>query len=240
MIYVMSDIHGNLRRFRSVMAQIDLQPEDTLYVLGDVMDRYPDGVTILQTLMSMPNARLLLGNHEYMMLQVMDPKAARRLSLSEQRIALRRWFRNGGEVTKLAMEALPRKSREELIAYVRALPLFYEVEANGRTYRLIHAAPLELYPMDGQGYDSPAEFAVWYRWPLEEALPASGDAVFIFGHTATHHFDEAADPMRIYYGANRIGIDCGSGYPEDVSGYGLPQGRLACLRLDDGREFYSE
>ena len=36
MIYVMSDIHGNAIRFNSIMEQIDLQPEDTLYVLGDV------------------------------------------------------------------------------------------------------------------------------------------------------------------------------------------------------------
>ena len=40
----MSDIHGNARRFNSIMQQIDLQPEDTLYVLGDVIDRYPDGI----------------------------------------------------------------------------------------------------------------------------------------------------------------------------------------------------
>lgn len=33
MIYVVSDIHGNERRFRSVMKQIHLQHEDTLYVL---------------------------------------------------------------------------------------------------------------------------------------------------------------------------------------------------------------
>lgn len=42
MTYVMSDIHGNAVRFKSVMRQIDLQPEDTLYVLGDVIERYSD------------------------------------------------------------------------------------------------------------------------------------------------------------------------------------------------------
>ena len=36
MIYVMSDIHGQKRRFDSVMRQIGLRAEDTLYVLGDV------------------------------------------------------------------------------------------------------------------------------------------------------------------------------------------------------------
>ena len=37
--------------------------------------------------------------------------------------------------------------------------------------------------------------------------------------------------MRIYHGNSRIGVDCGCAYPE---------GRLACLRLDDMKEFYSE
>ena len=72
MIYVMSDIHGNAIRFNSIMEQIDLQPEDMLYVLGDVVDRYPDGIRILRMLMSMPNVKMILGNHEYMMLDVMD------------------------------------------------------------------------------------------------------------------------------------------------------------------------
>ena len=40
MIYVLSDIHGNERRFRSILEQIDLQPSDTLWVLGDVIDRH--------------------------------------------------------------------------------------------------------------------------------------------------------------------------------------------------------
>ena len=38
MIYVLSDIHGNLKNFNSIMDQINLQETDTLYVLGDVID----------------------------------------------------------------------------------------------------------------------------------------------------------------------------------------------------------
>ena len=48
MIYVMSDIHGNLPFFRSVMRQIRLRKNDTLYILGDVIDRHPDGIKILK------------------------------------------------------------------------------------------------------------------------------------------------------------------------------------------------
>ena len=44
MTYVMSDIQGHRRRFESVMEQICLQPEDALYILGDIIDRNPDGI----------------------------------------------------------------------------------------------------------------------------------------------------------------------------------------------------
>ena len=47
MIYVMSDIHGQKRRFDSVMKQINLQPDDTLYILGDVINK--GGRLMLQT-----------------------------------------------------------------------------------------------------------------------------------------------------------------------------------------------
>lgn len=58
MTYVLSDIHGNLQRFKSIMAQINLQADDTLYVLGDVIDRYAGGIKILRQIMKMPNCRL--------------------------------------------------------------------------------------------------------------------------------------------------------------------------------------
>ena len=68
MQYVMSDIHGNLENFESVLAQISLRPDDTLYILGDVIDRHPAGIRILRRIMEMPNVKMLLGNHEWMML----------------------------------------------------------------------------------------------------------------------------------------------------------------------------
>ena len=68
MIYVMSDIHGSRRRFDAVMEQIKLTDEDTLYILGDVIDRGEHGVELLQRIRAAKNMRMILGNHEYMML----------------------------------------------------------------------------------------------------------------------------------------------------------------------------
>lgn len=64
----MSDIHGDKKRFESVLSQIKLKSADRLYILGDVIDRFPDGIELIQRIRKMKNARLLLDNHEYMML----------------------------------------------------------------------------------------------------------------------------------------------------------------------------
>ena len=71
MIYVMSDIHGRKDRFEDVLEQINLQENDVLYILGDVIDRNPSGVSLLryiqtpqQTQISLP---VLVTHHLYMM-----------------------------------------------------------------------------------------------------------------------------------------------------------------------------
>ena len=66
--YVLSDIHGEKDRFEAMLETIGFSQEDTLYILGDVVDRGPDGISILRRIMNMPNVYMLLGNHEDMML----------------------------------------------------------------------------------------------------------------------------------------------------------------------------
>lgn len=239
MIYVMSDIHGNMRRFRSVMEQIQLQPEDTLYVLGDVIDRFPDGIEILQELMAMPNVKMLLGNHEYMMLMVKDPEYTESFMHTVDRLnAPILWYSNSGKVTESKFDKLDPQAQKEIFDYLRSLPLSYEITVGDKRYRLIHAAPLELFPEYQWNYPTQTMFTVWYRWKASECIDYDG--TIIFGHSPTYNFCPFEDPMHIYYGEKRIGIDCGSGFPVNAPIYAVPHGRLACLRLDDMKEFYSE
>ena len=239
MIYVMSDIHGNLRRFESVLKQIDLKSDDTLYILGDVIDRHPDGIRILRRIMATPNMKMLLGNHEYMMLRALgepyDPAdRGRDLNLEE---CLRLWYRNGGGVTHRHLKHLRKTLRSEICSYLQALPLNIDVELNGRFYKLVHGAPVDQFRYCTEYFHNRTHYAVWKRWQYSDELP--GYYTMVFGHTPTRHYQPNC-PMRIYYAPSRIGIDCGSGYPEDPAYEHHAYGRLACLRLDDMREFYSE
>ena len=231
MIYVLADIHGNERRFNSILKQIDLQSEDSLYILGDVIDRHPGGIRILRRIMSMPNAKMLLGNHEYMMLRALGFPYDDNW---DDGGALAHWYRNGGKVIHDYLKRIRKSLRQVIVDYLRALPLNINVEVNGITYKLVHAAPVEEYVCESK-YKNAVHFAVWKRLDLDYPLPK--EYTLIFGHTTTKHFQDRS-PMEIWRGNRRICIDCGSGYPED--GPDSEYGRLACLRLDDGKVFYSE
>ncbi len=220
MIYVMSDVHGCEAQYRDVLNQIHLTSEDHLYILGDVIDRAPGGLHILRDTMKKPNITLLLGNHEHMMLQALThPGTQEELS---------RWYWNGGELTHRPFMHCSKAYREEVLSYIRGLPLNIDITVNGVDYLLVHGAPVETYQPELSHYDDVVMHAVWTRLTADEPLPA-GKTV-IFGHTATRKY--GVFPLwRIYHGNNRIGIDCGCVYGN--------RGRLGCLRLDDMQEFYS-
>ena len=64
--YVISDIHGQYNMFIELLDKSDLKDTDTLYILGDVLDRGPQPIKTIRKLMEMPNAICLVGNHEFM------------------------------------------------------------------------------------------------------------------------------------------------------------------------------
>lgn len=240
MVYVLSDIHGNMRRFKSILKQINLQPEDTLYILGDVIDRHPDGIKILRQIMTMPNAKMLLGNHEYMMLRALKEPydGADDLEDENEDEAISLWYRNGGWVTHNSWKHTRLAVRAEIIAYLHSLPLNYTVEVGGKRFLLVHGAAEERCRYYGTGHKGlVTHFAVWDR-RTSTTLPVPDDYTLIFGHTPTINLQDQTI-LEIWYGERRIGIDCGSGFPNGSVVWNC-YGRLACLRLDDMKEFYSE
>ena len=70
--YIISDIHGEYDLFIELLDKIKLKKEDTLYILGDVLDRGPNPIKTLRKLMEMPNAVCMVGNHELMALECLE------------------------------------------------------------------------------------------------------------------------------------------------------------------------
>lgn len=217
MIYVMSDIHGRKDRFDDILNQIKLQDEDTLYVLGDVVDRNPAGINILEYIMDKPNIKMLLGNHEYMMIESLTFNKDTWL-----------WHYNGGDVTQENWEKRDPETREKILDYIKNLPLMYELNVNGANFRLVHGKSPTEKQISCCGVEKLKKEIVWDR--VRSSDSGFEDIIVVFGHTPTYHYQKVT-PLKIWHNNNLIGIDCGAAYFD---------GRLACLRLDDMKEFYSQ
>lgn len=244
--YVMSDMHGMYDLFLRMLEQISFSEDDTLYILGDVVDRGRDGIGMLLDIMGRDNVTLLLGNHEVMMLDVVTME---NLSGPRYEECMFRWNKNGGGVTAHHFFGqLDYITQAKMIAYLEACPLFLSnVTVNGRRFYLVHAYP------DYEGYsdgvtdetvtlNSLVELSMSDAARLKETLlwkRTENDSVFpdsetvIFGHTPTLWY-QAGSPMRFWHGRNCIDIDCGCSYLANDNN----QGCLGCLRLDDMREYY--
>lgn len=125
MIYVMSDIHGRLDRFEKMLKLINLNDEDELYILGDVIDRGPASIRILQKIMMMPNVTFLVGNHEHMMLEcaqfLMTEITEESINMldSAKMAAVLDWFHNGGDITMKEFRHLPAAECKEILDYIQ-------------------------------------------------------------------------------------------------------------------------
>ena len=60
----MADIHGNADALRAVLMDVKAQGAERIIVNGDVVNRGPDSVQVLETLLARGGVSFTLGNHD--------------------------------------------------------------------------------------------------------------------------------------------------------------------------------
>lgn len=139
--YASADWHGSEVGFKVLNF---LKPDDTLYFIGDVVDRETKGADLLDILMDRPNTHFIKGNHEDMMsfclpyiikdMQELD-------CLEPEKYPNDIWFYNGG--WKTIEGGLLSRSCERLNEYkkfIDNLPTELRYRSpNGHTVILEHA-----------------------------------------------------------------------------------------------------
>lgn len=227
MTYVLSDIHGRIDPYHRMLKRIHFSENDNLYILGDIIDRNPDGIEIMKEVMDRKNIHMLLGNHEYMMANTLSTDVSDVYQWEEYYDL---WAMNGGEVTFDAYykESIPMQNR--ILSYIYSLPLEIEITTGDHSFLLVHAAPSFIYKPGMKGYRDKTEFAVWERISPWEKVDFPQDFM-ICGHTPTRHFNNKK-PMEVFQSRNIIWIDCGCAYGIERGG------RLACLSLENRKIYY--
>lgn len=119
MIYVISDIHGCYEKYQELLQKIAFSEEDELYVLGDVVDRGPEPMKVLQDMMLRPNVYPILGNHDYMALKVLrkmnveiqEENAESHLT-EKDLLDYMYWTQDGGDTTAKDFRRLSKEEKE--------------------------------------------------------------------------------------------------------------------------------
>lgn len=122
MLYLISDIHGQLNDFRKLLNKISFDVEkDKMIIMGDIIDRGRDGIRLLELIkpyIENGSMELLMGNHE--MFAIMYLKG----ELSE-----RKWMAFGGGDTLRDIKKMYAEEREELLAFLENLPFYAEINS---------------------------------------------------------------------------------------------------------------
>ena len=228
--YVISDLHGYPHdKFLVLLEKAGFGSGDFLYVLGDVIDRNGDGgITTLRWLMEQPNAQLILGNHEAMLLscrflfeEITDDNVDRLTAEHLQFLAT--YLYNGGRVTINSLKALTPEERQDIFDYLLEAPLYEALSAGGRDYLLVHAG-FNHFSADKKLSEYDPDDLIWTRTELDDRY--FEDITTVFGHAPTMGYGEEYRG-RIIRTDTWINIDVGAAYGEEA----------VLLRLDDLEEF---
>lgn len=232
MIYVTADLHGHLERWRSLVQKIHFTEDDTMFLLGDLVDCGPDPIGLVQELMTYANVFPILGNHDLRFARcarLLSPEATtENLMLTPaQQAEFAAWIQDGGQATLSGFLALDTEGRDAVLDYISEMTLYEETEADGVSFVLTHSG-IDGFTPERELDDYPMEAFL-------QATPRPGEEYFsdktvIVGHIPTFRLSENHTGRILDDGAI-IYIDCGASHPNEG-------GRLGCLRLDDFQEFY--
>ena len=139
--YVISDIHGQYDMFIDLLDKIQFQNTDTLYILGDILDRGTHPIKTIMKLMEMPNVICIVGNHEYMALECLEflMKEITDMSIEEldEKMLdnLVTWQYNGSKSTIDEFRQLDSETRRDVIDFIKDFLIYEEIAV----YLLIYA-----------------------------------------------------------------------------------------------------
>lgn len=231
MTYVISDIHGCYDEFIELLDKINFSDDDTLFVLGDAMDRGPEPIKTIQDLMARPNVWYILGNHDFMMWSALRSLAVEvteeNLSklTTEAMLAYCSWMENGGEVTAKQFRSLSREEQSDILDYLEDASAYEIIDTNGVQFILVHAG-ISGFDAKKSLDEYELEDFIWDRPDYSRQFFPDQNTFLVTGHTPTLAIHDKAE---IYLGHNHIAVDCGCVYGGNLSAYCFETGETVYI-----------
>lgn len=220
--FLIPDIHGCCRTFRQLLFhKLEIQKSDTLYLLGDYIDRGPDSKGVIDTMLELQrdgyDVQVTKGNHEQMLIDFLASNADEDLM---------HWLENGGDATVKSYDlenggCIPR----EHINFIKALPAYIATES----HIFVHAG-LD-FSLDDPMAETMEYFMLWSRENLGVDSEKIGGRKVIAGHTP-RYLDEIEESLETDF----IQLDNGCFLGDRFQGIG----NLVALELNSNRLYIQE
>lgn len=186
------DIHGHYNTLMQLLEAIAPATEDSIYFVGDLVDRGPDSARVVEFVME-NNYPCLLGNHEQMFLDVLEGED---LPYHFHQS----WLYSGGQAT---IESYgDRGVPPEHIQWLKSLPPYLDL---GDIW-LVHAGVHPHIPLEEQSADQFCWIRDEFHYMTE---PFFSDKLIITGHTITFTIP-GVQPGKLARGMGWLDIDTGA------------------------------
>ena len=214
--FVVGDIHGCSKTLSRLLTVIGLEPTDTLYLLGDYIDRGPNSKGVIDIILMLQkdgfDIRPIRGNHEQMML------LAIRSGIFEDFLE---WLHSGGNATLMSYGAdHPQDIPEEHLRFLEELPYYREI----KNFIFVHAG-LD-FSLDDPLSNAGRTAMLWSR-DAKVNSRMIGRRTLVTGHTT-----QSLDAIQKSLSTKHIRIDNGCFLGSEFIGKG--KGKLVAVNLDTG------
>ena len=227
-MWILYNLSRNPHVQQKLLKEIRFSDNDVMYVIGDIVDYGEEPMDLLCDLSMRYNVIPILGDHDYRaytLLSELDKMlSSGAMPTPDVMAELTAWIQDGGQKTIEGFKALDDDMKEGVLEYLADMSLYEEVEVKGKKYLLVHAGIADF------DKDTPIEDYMpedFISTPVDLRTALIDGVTLVVGHVPTYEID-GAQKGKIYHGEGAIVIDCGAAFGEP----------LACLRLDDGKEFY--
>ena len=216
MTYVIADICGNYQKFKELMDNVLISDSDTLYILGNTVDFGDEPMELIEDISMRANVYAVAGARDYLaarMLYGFDKMLKGGTTPDANYISeMTAWVAEGGQTTLDGFRTLDADAREGVLDYLSEMTLYEEANVKGKTYILMSRG-IANYDADTDLEDyEPEDF-----FAEDAEAPEIKDAIVVVG-------GEPTKSGKIERDGNIIRINCGA--------------KLACLCLENGKEFY--
>jgi hypothetical protein len=214
--FFIGDVHGCSQELSQLLAVLALGPEDEVLFAGDLFDRGPDPLGVLD-LVEQYGSRSVMSNHEDYLLHALE-KVGRGVPFETRHEYVIRCLR----------QVAPQADRFH--AFLRALPLF----RRGPGWLLVHAG---IDPDRGAEASDRETLLNVRAWPKDQLQAPqwyesyTGSELVVFGHNARRQA-----VMHRHEGTLvAVGLDTGCVYGGKLTAFHLEQERL--IQVDAARDY---